>query len=213
MGTPAGALVLLRVHRAIYRHRYVRSGELVIRLQAPVEHQFVHYSAGEEQALSEEIKRWPGASDEREPDVEPRYGDRVYLVQLEPEEHGDQLGYVARWEAVRDGRQRLVEAVGPAWDGELEEAITWGRERAPFVLFTSGPGLFEYYSAGADDPPGLDLPRWPSFADLERRVREAPNLLESHRSGSFVLLGGSELLGFPNPKSFPIPDEIGPDDA
>ena len=46
---------------------------------------------------------------------------------------------------------------GPGWT-DAEEALAWGRERAPVVLVRLGS---QYYSAGDAEPEGKNLPRWP----------------------------------------------------
>jgi hypothetical protein len=61
------------------------------------------------------------------------------------------------WEGEREGRPVLLERA-PS-ELTLEEAIAWGRERAPVVLVRLGGR--EYFSAGAEDPVDQDLPRWP----------------------------------------------------
>ena len=66
----------------------------------------------------------------------------------------------ARWESERHGRPVLMEE-GPEFDS-AEEAIAWGRRRAPVVLIRIGPPPRTYYSAGESDPAGESLPRWDS---------------------------------------------------
>lgn len=66
--------------------------------------------------------------------------------------------FQAHWESEREGRPVLVEQ-GPEFDS-AEEAITWGRRRAPIVLIRVGPPPQTYYSAGERDPAGEQLPRW-----------------------------------------------------
>ena len=54
---------------------------------------------------------------------------------------------------------------GPGWD-DIEDAIAWGRERAPVVLLRVGETEPQvHYSAGEEDPSGIPpsggLQRWP----------------------------------------------------
>lgn len=54
---------------------------------------------------------------------------------------------------------------GPGWD-EIEDAVTWGRERAPVVLLRLGETEPQvHYSAGDEEPRGIPPPggihSWP----------------------------------------------------
>jgi hypothetical protein len=62
--------------------------------------------------------------------------------------------YEGHWEWL-DAHERLAHEEGPGWD-DPEQAITWGRERAPTVLVRIG---FVTYSAGEDDPDDEAVPR------------------------------------------------------
>jgi hypothetical protein len=59
---------------------------------------------------------------------------------------------------------------GPGWD-DVEEAIAWGRARAPEVYVGLGGTGATYYSAGVNDPPPDPdypddvMPRWPPTTD------------------------------------------------
>ena len=82
----------------------------------------------------------------------------------------------ALWEEARRGASVLLEEAPAGLS--LEEAIAWGRARAQVVLVR----LFEewFFSAGAEDPPDQDLPRWPpspeALAALEAEVRALRDL-------------------------------------
>jgi hypothetical protein len=213
-GRKRAPTVYLRVHLAAYSYRYVRAGEILVRLQAPVDDRFVIYSAGEthptprqvegeEDVEPEDVRRWPGGSDERDPDVLPRYGGWVYLVQSRPEmEAGAFLGYTARWEALRKGRLGLAEVRGPDWEGDLPAAVAWGRERAPYVLVCDGPVGFGYESAGEHELPGLELPRWLGPSDVSVLEGDLPQL----PPGSWRI-----AVSEPRSRRFPIPDQIEPE--
>jgi len=122
--------VFLRVHLAVHSYRYVRAGDIPVRLHAPVDDRYVIYCAGEkrwvpaevegeEDVEPEDVRRWPGASDAPEPEVLPGYGGEVFLAQSKEEmDAGADLGYTARWEALRDGRLGVVEVAGPAWESD-----------------------------------------------------------------------------------------------
>src|SRR5215208_380595 len=86
-GRKRAPVVLLRLHESISSYRFARIGELVVRLHAPVESDFVIYSAGEldrtrsESADDDEVRAWPGTSLVRERDIVASYGGVVWLVQ------------------------------------------------------------------------------------------------------------------------------------
>ena len=60
------------------------------------------------------------------------------------------------WDSGTEPGQMLED--GPGWD-DAEEAIRWGRERAPKVVVRIGS---QHYSAGEEDPEGEGVPRWES---------------------------------------------------
>src|SRR5215217_7000241 len=72
--------VYLRLHRATFSYRYYRAGHLMVKLNAPPSTSYTIYSAGERHAKTDGSKRWPGASDEPDPDVVAGYGGTVHLV-------------------------------------------------------------------------------------------------------------------------------------
>lgn len=61
--------------------------------------------------------------------------------------------YGGHWEV--DEPRPHIEEEGPGWD-DVEEAIAWGRERAPKVMVILGD---EYYSAGEEQ--AGTAPEWP----------------------------------------------------
>ena len=78
--------------------------------------------------------------------------------------------YYGHWEA--DDREGLLEQ-GPGWD-DVEEAIAWGRARAPVVLLRLGRNVPQrHFSAGEKAPEGIRPPggieRWPSGRGSEGR--------------------------------------------
>jgi hypothetical protein len=82
--------------------------------------------------------------------------------------------------------------------------------RPPYVLLTEGPRQWEYWSAGDEDPPGLDLPRFPSLdewiATKEERERHLATLdKEAVRSGLRVTVRDHQ----PG-RTFPIAEDIEP---
>jgi hypothetical protein len=71
---------------------------------------------------------------------------------------------------------------GPGWN-DVEEAIRWGRRRAPIVYVRLGPGWTEWFNAGEEDDGGRDpTPRWPGS-----RRRRAANRHPDY--GGVVYLG------------------------
>jgi hypothetical protein len=191
--------VLLRLDRNVYRHRYVLSGGLVLRLVAPVERQCMVYSAGEKHVAYEEdeVRIWPEAASTT--DRAPGYGGTVFLAQAPSEsDRGEPVGYTARWEALLDGSQRVVELAGPAWEGELDRAVAWARERAPYVLVRQAVGL-GYESAGEHEPPGLGLGRWIGADALETEADPDPQ-------STWILVVTEE----DDSRYFPIPNDIEP---
>jgi hypothetical protein len=71
-------------------------------------------------------------------------------------EEFDSPRFTGHWEASEGGSNELVEN-GPGWDSP-EDAIAWGRQRAPIVLIRVGPFPQRYFSAGVQQPPGQTLP-------------------------------------------------------
>ena len=59
---------------------------------------------------------------------------------------------------------------GPGWD-DVEEAVAWGRERAPRVVVRLGRDESSIYSAGEirltrfSDGTGRDYPEWPPLRE------------------------------------------------
>jgi len=203
-GRKRAPIVLLRIHRVALEYRYQRVGDLLVRLHAPVDHDYIHYDAGEVPWASvpghqpdPQLRRWPGARDSPDADVVADYGGTVYLVQERPEEEGAVLGYTARWEALHDGVMIPREVVGPRWEGDFRAAVAWARERAPYVLIHHPRGL-GYQSAGESDLPGLNIPRW------EGDHKVGAPVVDAHPSaGQYVLtLGPSNLAAFPIPEEF-----------
>jgi len=181
--------VYLRLHRATFSYRYYRAGHLMVKLNAPPSTSYTIYSAGERHAKTDGSKRWPGASDEPDPDVVEGYGGTVHLVR------GDETAGVigpfqltARWETVREDRMVVLEQAGP-WDGvAVEQALAWARERAPVVLLCwPGQGFFEYFSAGQEQLAGIELPTWPRMGDP---VEIAPHEIVEGEGVRFDLGGG-----------------------
>jgi hypothetical protein len=82
----------------------------------------------------------------------------VYIADLGedgwPKDSGGR--YVGHWDDGREPAQILED--GPGWD-DAEEAISWGRERAPKVFVRVGP---QVYSAGDEDPEDESVVRWES---------------------------------------------------
>ena len=203
-GRKRAPLVWLRVHRSTYSYRYVQVGSVLVRLHAPLEDDYVIYSAGEglsHAGLSDEeyVRRWPGAATSRDEDLLPEYGGEVFLVQWSSEHDGaGEGGVIARWEALSDGVQHVAEVAGPRWDGGIVDAIEWARQRAPYVLVCSGPWDFGYLSAGDEDPAGLGLARWPGHDERLRENRPP------HEGTIWVEVYDSEAKGFP------LPDDVEP---
>ena len=64
------------------------------------------------------MRRWPGAATSPDEDVLPGYGGDVFLVQWSMEHDGGaDAGLIARWEALVDGVQHVLEVAGPRWMG------------------------------------------------------------------------------------------------
>jgi hypothetical protein len=88
-----------------------------------------------------------------------------------PLRQGRPPGVQCHWEGERDGQPVLLEQF-PA-GGPVEEAIAWGRERAPLVLVRLGGA--RCFSAGIEDPSDQELPRWPpsaeALAEIEGEVQ------------------------------------------
>lgn len=126
------------------------------------------YSAGEHDGRKGS-PRWPGSRRARAGRVVAGYGGTVYVDQQQPT-YWPVDRYSAWWESDSGSvlAERGVRSRTRGGFGDVEEAIDWGRERAPIVLvallprFYSGPPTYptyEMWSAGEDDPPGEDLPR------------------------------------------------------
>lgn len=199
--------VYLRVHAVRHEYRYVKAGELVVRLHAPNNSGYRIYDAGETawdsvpgRVLDANLVRWPGARDMRDADVEVDYGGTVYLVQEPPEDWAGGAGYVARWERLNDGVPELAEVAGPTWDGDFDDVVAWGRERAPYVLIHHA-FMHRYESAGELDLPGLEIPRYETSDEaLARVLKEAPP------QGAGYYLHASEVES----AVFPMPDDFLP---
>jgi hypothetical protein len=199
-GRKRAPYVFLRLHRATFSWRYYRAGPLTLRFQAPTASTFVYYSAGEHPSGFEGMVRWPGASDERDPDVVPGYGGAVHLVRRD-EGFGTIPEYdvVTRWETPRDRRMALLEQSGP-WD-DVEQALAWARERAPVVLLRlPRNSAYEYFSAGDEQPVDLELPTW-AFPD-EQEVE----LPEFEPTGGTYAVGVEFLRPFQG-RAFPLEDD------
>jgi hypothetical protein len=69
--------------------------------------------------------------------------------------------FSAHWQGPDDEHE-----LGPQL-APVEEALAWARERADVVLIRSGES--DYYSAGARQPEGRELPEWPAGAQFTRR--------------------------------------------
>jgi hypothetical protein len=91
----------------------------------------------------------------------------VFIV--EDEELGpsfrDGIWLTGRFSASLEGEDRVLES---AEGLSIEDALAWGRERAPQVIVRHGDDPFEEYSAGSVHHP--DRPRWPP-AELPSFVR------------------------------------------
>lgn len=93
---------------------------------------------------------------------------------FDDEEFGYLTGlFSAHWEGP-DNEQELGPQFAP-----VEEALAWGRGRADVVLIRSGES--HYYSAGARQPEGRELPEWPAGAQFTRR--RAPSAAYLDRTG------------------------------
>lgn len=86
----------------------------------------------------------------------------VYVSEISGDQPGDaRARFSAYWEADLDGRAVLVED-GGEW-ATADEAIEWGRKRAPRVLVRLGSEKVVHRSAGDEALVGSDgqpLPRW-----------------------------------------------------
>jgi hypothetical protein len=183
----------------------VQADSILFRLQAPVCDDYVIYSAGEDAVSNaDEVRRWPGAATRRDAEVRPDYGGDVHLVQWVPESDHMSFGFLARWERVLDGVQQVAEVAGPEWDEGTESAVAWARERAPYVLVSSGPPDFGYHSAGEREPPDFDLPRWRGRAELQEHFRKLPPPADPWTGRRATIAEGDES------KSFPLPNEVEP---
>jgi hypothetical protein len=90
------------------------------------------------------------------------------VVYVAEEDRSGHKRFFGHWESEIDGKHVFVEQ-GPGWD-DPEEAIAWGRSRAPKVLVRMGV-TFEstrHYSAGEDGPETIskletdpEILRWP----------------------------------------------------
>lgn len=115
-------------------------------------------------------------------------------------------------------------------DGSVDEAITWGRARAPVVLIRLGDDGF-YYSAGERNPQPSEYPPWPTGGiRVERRrlrTHEFPDDTEydppilwdvrlslslegaDQRRFRAAVLADPRALEAPADKLRPLPDESG----
>jgi hypothetical protein len=108
----------------------------------------------------------------------PKYGT-VFIARCEPRGYWprDPRGpeYVGHWEHEEPSPHMVEE--GPGWD-DIDEAIAWGRARAPLVIVQLGSSEEDTYSAGErratrelPEYGGTDLtpcPEWPP-SDWEQR--------------------------------------------
>jgi hypothetical protein len=164
--------VLVRIDRAIFSHQFVRVGGLTVRLDAPVEHRRQDYSAGDVHEPSRDVRPWPGDRGTVEP-LEAGYGGYAMVYQRETQPVGDDLGFTARHEVLDGTGSRLSELVGPKWLADLSGAVAWARSRATYVLISSGPPLYEYWSAGSARLPIAGLPNWPEWDVSDGGDRES----------------------------------------
>ena len=107
-----------------------------------------------------------------------------------PLHQGRPPGVHCHWEGERDGQPVFLEH-GPA-EASLDEAIAWGRERAPLVLVRLGGS--RYFSAGAEDPQDEELPRWPPSAEgLAEIAAEVQALHDRERRRQALAAEGDRL--------------------
>jgi hypothetical protein len=67
--------------------------------------------------------------------------------------------YIAEWQLNPDGPRPFQREKGPGWN-DVDEAVSWGRQRAPLVYVRLGEGWPDWYSAG--ERTGRHAPkRWP----------------------------------------------------
>jgi hypothetical protein len=158
-GRRRAPVVYLRVDTVTYSYRYYAAGDVTLRLKAPPKRSEVFWLGGEKVGnwSGVDSRRWPRAPKGREADIVDNYGGTVHLVREARLEY-DQ-GFRARWyELDRDGVHRFREQ---DVDDVANELVPWGRKRAQYVLLELSGA--EYFSAGDEDLPGLDIPRWPDF--------------------------------------------------
>lgn len=157
--------VYLRIDTRVHSYRYARAGDLLVRLEVPSQTQSTVYVAGADRSALDEpadgvMRAWPPGLP-TQGSQESRYGGSVFLTWPATKlEFGADLGYGVRWERV-DGKAPAVGLAGPAWKEDLVGAVEWARARARYVVVTSGPPDFAYWSAGEVDVPELGLPSWP----------------------------------------------------
>ena len=86
----------------------------------------------------------------------------VYIAEtIEIDRFPGEPRFTGHW-AIADTQPAEFLEEGPGWDTP-ENAIEWGRARAPIVLIRTGEQSPQiYYSAGEIEPPGETLPRWAS---------------------------------------------------
>jgi len=106
-------------------------------------------------------------------------------------------GVSCHWEGERDGQPVFLEQ-GP--DGaSLDEAIAWGRERAPRVLVRVGGS--RHFSAGAQDPPDGELPRWPPSTEARAEIDAEVRALQERTARRTALNAEVARLPFRLPPS------------
>jgi hypothetical protein len=121
-----------------------------------------HWSAGvtrRRAILGEAIEEWPGlpafSSSMRMRD----YGGVVFISEM-PVQFTRTGFFVPVLQAGYEGTEHVhVLETGPETT-DVEWAISWGRNRSPYVIVKIGRPSHSYYSAGDRAPPGLSLPRW-----------------------------------------------------
>jgi hypothetical protein len=79
--------------------------------------------------------------------------------------------YTASWQLEpHEPGETFYSEDGPGWN-EVEQAVTWGRRRAPVVYVRLGEGLSKIYNAGEEDDGGRNpTERWPR--SRRRRARD-----------------------------------------
>lgn len=157
--------VYLRFEVRIHKHQYLRADGMPLRLNAPVETCTFVYAVGDrvrdKSAFAPDgFRPWPS----RVPSPTGTVADFGGVVYLEAEAERPELwplrGYLACWEARHGAGLLLAEVATPDVLVEVSDAVAWARQRAPMVLVCSGPPDYEYWSAGAVFPPGLEIPAW-----------------------------------------------------